>query len=63
MHASRLLTPRGRQIRLLVIQQIFDILDHLPPAYTPEVYRQKCEVVYQHVYDSYTGPGQTIYRT
>ena len=36
-------------------------LDDLPRAYTPELYQQKCDAVYQHVYDSYRGEGQSIY--
>ncbi len=33
---------------------IEEILERqLPEAYTPEVYQQKCEAVYQHVYESY----------
>ena len=35
--------------------------DGLPDAYTPELYRAKCDAVYQHVYDAYAGPGQSIY--
>ena len=37
------------------------VLDELPRAYTPEMYQQKCDTVYQHVYDSYQGEGQSIY--
>ena len=43
----------------LVIEQT---LDKLPSAYTPELYKAKCGVIYQHVYDSYYGVGQGIYR-
>jgi type I restriction enzyme, R subunit len=42
----------------LVIEQI---LDKLPSVYTPELYQTKCGAVYQHVYDSYYGPGKSIY--
>src|SRR5258707_14664889 len=34
---------------------INEFLDRLPQVYTPELYRAKCEAVYQHVYDSYSG--------
>ena len=37
------------------------VLDHLPRTYTPELYEKKCEQVYQHVFDSYSGQGQGIY--
>ena len=33
----------------------------LPDPYTAELYQEKCEAVYQHVYDSYYGGGQGIY--
>ena len=29
--------------------------------YTPELYQQKCDTVYQHVYDSYQGEGVGVY--
>lgn len=44
----------------LVIEQI---LDKLPAVYNPELYQTKCGAVYQHVYDSYYGPGKSIYTT
>ena len=37
------------------------VLDHLPRVYTPQVYEQKCEQVYQHVFDSYAGLSGGIY--
>ncbi|WP_417737036.1 type I restriction enzyme endonuclease domain-containing protein [Rosistilla oblonga] len=37
------------------------VLDELPRAYSPELYEQKCDTVYQHVYDSYQGEGRSIY--
>jgi type I restriction enzyme, R subunit len=36
---------------LLTIEHVLD--DGLPRAYTPEDYRQRCAIVYEHVYDSY----------
>jgi type I restriction enzyme, R subunit len=44
----------------LVIEQV---LDKLPPIYSPELYQTKCSAVYQHVYDSYYGMGKSIYAT
>ena len=35
--------------------------DKLPQPYTPELFNQKSEVVYQHIYDSYYGEGKSIY--
>ena len=42
---------------------IEDILwHHLPePPYTPKIKEEKSTLVYQHVYDSYQGAGQSIY--
>ena len=33
----------------------------LPRTYTPDMYQQKCDDVYQHIYESYMGNGQSIY--
>ncbi len=40
---------------------IEESLDELPENFTPDLYRAKCEAVYQHVYDSYYGSGEGIY--
>ena len=37
------------------------VFDNLPRVYTPEIYEQKCEHVYQHVFDSYVGQSSSIY--
>lgn len=34
---------------------------NLPERYSAEVYRKKCEGIYQHVYDSYYGGGRSVY--
>jgi type I restriction enzyme R subunit len=39
------------------------VLDQLPRAYTPELFEKKCDVVYQHVFDSYQGLGKGLYTT
>ena len=49
------------QSRALVKLSIQDALDQLPRAYTKELYQQKCEVVYNHIFESYYGSGQSIY--
>jgi type I restriction enzyme R subunit len=41
------------------IQQVLD--DRLPRTYKPELYEQKCGVLYQHVFDSYQGLGKGLY--
>ena len=43
----------------LAIQQILD--PELPDTYTLELFSQKCETIYQHIYDSYYGEGKSIY--
>ena len=41
---------------------IEDALDAgLPRAYTPELYRQKCSAVFEHVYEGYPEKGEGIY--
>jgi type I restriction enzyme R subunit len=50
-----------QQARASVQLAIQDSLEELPPPYSPGVYGEKCELVYQHVYDSYFGSGQSVY--
>ena len=53
---------KQQQARAAVKLAIEDALDRdLPPAYSPEVFKQKCEAVYQHMYDSYYGAGRSLY--
>jgi type I restriction enzyme R subunit len=47
--------------RAMVFTTIKDILDRLPRAYSKELYEQKCDVVYQHFYESYMGQGKSLY--
>ncbi len=47
--------------RAMVFTTIKDILDRLPRVYTKELYDQKCDVVYQHFYESYMGQGKSVY--
>ena len=50
-----------QQSRAAVKITVADILDELPERYTQEIYDQKCEVVYQHIYDCYYGNGNSVY--
>ena len=50
-----------QQSRAAVKVTVAEILDELPERYTQEIYDQKCEVVYQHIYDCYAGAGNSIY--
>jgi type I restriction enzyme R subunit len=47
--------------RAAVRYTIETVLDELPRTYTPELYQKKCDVVYQHVFDSYAGLGIGVY--
>jgi type I restriction enzyme R subunit len=43
---------------------IEDVLDtSLPRAYTPEIYRQKCSALFEHVYESYPERDAGVYAT
>ena len=44
---------------MVTIEEVFD--KELPNKFNPNLYRQKCELVYQHVYDSYFGEGKSVY--
>ena len=52
---------RRQQSRAAVKITIQTILDELPECYEQVIYDQKCEAVYQHIYDSYYGAGNSIY--
>lgn len=52
---------KKQRTRADVYSTVRTLLDELPRAYTPELYQQKCDAVYQHVFDSYRGEGQSIF--
>ena len=52
---------KKQRSRADVYSTVKNVLDELPRAYTPEIYQQKCDLVYQHVFDSYQGEGQSVY--
>lgn len=53
---------RKQENRRAAVQFTVDkILDELPACYSPEVYHRKCAEVYQHIYESYYGEGESIY--
>ncbi|MBZ0299662.1 MAG: HsdR family type I site-specific deoxyribonuclease, partial [Anaerolineae bacterium] len=52
---------KRQQTREAVRQSIRLILDQLPERYSKEVYDEKCELLYQHVFESYSGDGKSIY--
>jgi type I restriction enzyme, R subunit len=52
---------KRQQSKAAVKVAIEDILDGLPESYSTDIYQRKCEEVYQHVYESYSGAGRSIY--
>ena len=52
---------KRQQSRAAVRLTVEEILDGLPESYTPQIYAQRCEAVYQHIYESYYGDGNSIY--
>jgi type I restriction enzyme R subunit len=53
---------KRQQTRADVLLTIRTILDkELPRSYTPDLFQQKCDFLYQHIYDSYYGAGKGIY--
>ena len=42
--------------------RIKDALDEgLPRAYTKDIYQTKCNALFEHVYESYLGDGQSVF--
>ncbi len=52
---------KRQQTRAAVWVCVEEQLDRLPDIYTPELFAKKCNLVYQHVYDSYYGDGRSVY--
>jgi type I restriction enzyme, R subunit len=46
-----------------VFATVKTVLDDLPRIYTPELYQEKCDAVYRHVFDSYQGEGKSVYES
>ncbi len=52
---------KRQQSRAAVRVAIEEQLDRLPDVYFPELWMKKCDLVYNHVYDSYYGGGMSVY--
>jgi type I restriction enzyme R subunit len=52
---------KRQQARQAVRLCIEEELDKLPEVYTPELYQEKCDATYRHVYDAYYGEGRSLY--
>jgi type I restriction enzyme R subunit len=47
--------------RAAVRVAVEETLDRLPEAFTRQLYAQKCDAVYQHIFDSYWDDGHSVY--
>ena len=47
--------------RAAVRVAVEDKLDELPVVFTRDIYTQKCNTVYQHIFESYYGEGRSVY--
>jgi type I restriction enzyme R subunit len=52
---------KKQQTRASVKLCIEETLDHLPTAYSAQLYQEKVGRVYEHIYESYWGEGRSIY--
>jgi type I restriction enzyme, R subunit len=52
---------KRQQSRADVRLAIETMLDELPRTYSRTIYAQKCDLVYQHVFDSYQDAGHGVY--
>lgn len=51
----------GKKVDAAVKLCVENTLDLLPRAYAKDIYQQKCEVVFQHFLNNYSGAGRSIY--
>lgn len=52
---------KEQSTRAAVRVAVEETLDRLPEKFTRHLYSQKCDAVYQHVFDSYWDDGRSIY--
>jgi type I restriction enzyme R subunit len=50
-----------RLVRAAVRVAVRETLDRLPDAFSREIYAQKCDAVYRHVFDAYWDDGHSVY--
>ncbi len=50
-----------QQARAEVQESIAEVFDNLPEAYTKEIFDEKRDLAYKHIYSAYTGAGESIY--
>ncbi|MEW5813930.1 MAG: type I restriction endonuclease subunit R [Spirochaetota bacterium] len=47
--------------RAAVMVTVMDKLNELPEVFTRDIYTQKCNIVYQHFFETYYGEGRSVY--
>ena len=52
---------KAQQSRAAVRLAVETTLDQLPDKYDADLFQEKCEVVYLHVFDSYWDDGRSVY--
>jgi type I restriction enzyme R subunit len=52
---------KTQSTRAAVRVTVEDKLDELPRVFSREIYNQKCNVVYQHLFENYYGEGRSVY--
>jgi type I restriction-modification system DNA methylase subunit len=52
---------KEQRTRAAVRVAVEEALDRLPDKFTRQICAQKCNAVYQHVFDSYFDDGQSVY--
>ncbi|MBN2230308.1 MAG: type I restriction endonuclease subunit R [Candidatus Thorarchaeota archaeon] len=52
---------KNQKTRAVVEVAIKDALYELPEVYSEDMLKEKCDLVYQHVYESYQGEGRSVY--
>jgi type I restriction enzyme R subunit len=52
---------KEQQTRAAVRVTVEETLDRLPDKFSRQIYAQKCDLVYQHVFESYFDDGHSVY--
>ena len=52
---------KEQRTRAAVRVSVEETLERLPEKFTRQIYAQKCDAVYQHVFDSYFDDGHSVY--
>jgi type I restriction enzyme, R subunit len=53
---------RKREMTRAAVRQTIEIkLDELPMVYSKDIYDQKCDSIYQHVFEAYWGQQESVY--